>query len=32
VHNFFLAFHVLFNQNYADALVLDVPRWRIGPH
>ena len=25
VHNFFLAFHGLFIQNYADALVLDVP-------
>jgi hypothetical protein len=25
VHNFFLAFHGLIIQNYADALVLDVP-------
>jgi hypothetical protein len=25
VHNFFFAFHGLFIQNYADALVLDVP-------
>jgi hypothetical protein len=24
VNNFFLAFHGLFIQNYADALVLDV--------